>query len=364
MTDDNLEQRLIDALDSSTDSMPESAPPAFTWQTDTPVAGRSPRIARRAVYAGSGLVAAAVAVAVVATTAGSHSTAAPTRVGPHHVAASQSGHRQGRFQVQSAPKLLLAAAHERLQTGDATLRDGQFRYVRIVGPAPDLITYAKGSTTPVTHKAPAGSYTLDQYWIPKVETHVWLRRQSVVHDPNGGKPTTWRGRCDDLYSHTQDDPKGPACTRPGSFENPTPAFIAGLPRDPHALYKKLHSFAEKRLNPDKIHNANFEMFTTIDTLLSGGVITSDLTSTLYQVLSRIPGIAVVHGDKNYSGVAGTGFRLSTVLGHGPKPYRDTQTIIVDLSSGAYLGDKDVEAGEHYSSAVTTGVADRIGHRGH
>ncbi|WP_375485024.1 CU044_5270 family protein [uncultured Jatrophihabitans sp.] len=370
MTNDprDLASRLTDALDSAAATLPDAEPPAFSWQQ--PAARRSSR-RRRGLYAASGLAAAAVAATVVAATlpSGHHAGdghQAPDAERPGSVAPSSSAAVSHARPVpvphtgQSASALLLAASHTRLRTGDPALRDGQFRYVRIVSPAPGTIVYDKNGT-PHTEKAPAGSYNLDQYWIPKDVTDVWMRRSGVVGDV---APDVWTGRCDDLYAHTQDAPKGPSCTRPGSFSDPTPRFVAHLPRDPDALYSQLRSYAESRLNPDKIHDTNYLMFFVIDSLLDNEVVTGDLTSTLYAVLGRIPGIQVLDGVQNYSGVAGTGFRLSTTLGHGPDALRSTATIIVDLASGTFLGDQQVSDGNTYSSAVTTGVADRIGVAGH
>ncbi|MBE7189736.1 CU044_5270 family protein [Jatrophihabitans endophyticus] len=365
MNDDtnDLERRLTDALGHAGEQLTDSAPPTFSWQE--PGGTATSRTRRRAIYAGSGLVAAAVAAAVVATTlpggtsTAGHPQAAGTTTAGTAAAPARSHGTTAPARHESAPKLLLAAAHLQMTDGDPALTDGQFRYVRIVSPAPALYTY-KGNK-PHTVPAPAGSYTLDQYWIPKDETDVWMRRQSVVGDPNGGAPDVWKGRCDDLYADTQDGPKGAPCTRPGSFDDPTPAFVAGLPRDPDALYSQLHAYSEKHLNPEKIDDVNFEMFSTVDSLLQDGIVTSDLTSTLYSVLSKIPGISVVDGATNYSGVAGTGFRISTKFGH---TLADTSMIIVDLDSGAYLGDRDDSKGNHYSSAVTTGVSDGLGQPGH
>ena len=354
MNDQQLETRLTNALDSTADTLPASAPPAFTWQSQTPAARRATRrISHRAGYAASGLVAAAAAVLVAVTVSGVHDTA--TTAQSHARPAGMSTNRPS----QDAPRLLLAAAHTRLQTGDPSVADGQYRYIRITSPAP--VNYEGDQQT---QSAPAGSYTLDEYWIPKDQSGLWMRRTSTPGDPGSGASTTWTGKCGDLYADAQDGPKGPACTRPGSFDDPTPAFIASLPRSPGALYTQLHTYAGTQLNPDKIHDTGFEMFTIIDSLLDSGILTSDLTSSFYTVLSHIPGIQVIDGAKNFAGVAGTGFRLTTTIGHGSAGAPNTSTIIVDLASGAYLGTQNDLPGLHRSSAVTVEVADHIGEPGH
>jgi hypothetical protein len=82
------------------------------------------------------------------------------------------------------------------------------------------------------------------------------------------------------------------------------------------------------------------------------------------VLSRIPGIAVVAGAKNADGVVGTGFQLSTTLGRGSTATRDTMTIIVDTTTGDYLGLHEVSPDLDPIDAVSVGVADKIGVAGH
>ena len=348
-----LEARLTDSFDSTADAVAVSAPPAFTWQSQTPAAPRATRhVSRRASYATSGLAAAAAAVIVAATGSGLHDTATIARARAGSADVSTTG------PSQDAPRLLLAAARTRLQSGDPSLTDGQYRYVRITSPAP--VNYVGAQQTQLP---PAGSYTLDEYWIPKDQSGLWMRRTSTPGDPSSGASATWTGKCGDLYADAQDGPNGPACTRPGSFADPTPAFIAGLPRNPAALYEQLHTYAAKHLNPDKIHNPGFEMFSTIDSLLSSGILNSDLTSSFYTVLSRIPGIHVLDGAKNFAGAAGTGFRLRTTLGQGANSSPDIAMIIINLASGAYLGTHYDAPGLHQASAVTVGVADRIGEAG-
>ena len=364
-----LDDRLSDALHSAVDTMPASTPPTFTWQTDTLSTNRPTRSTRRRVgVTAAGLVAAAVTAATLAATISGppatqqgRSHAAPPTSIQGHVAQSVAPGVQRAGSDRAAPTLLLAAARMRLRTGDPVLAAGQYRYVRVLGPAAgQYVSDAAGTSQYVP--AAAGSYSLDEYWIPKHETDLWMRRSSA-HGSSDDTPTTWTGRCGDLYAGTQDGPKGDACTRSGSFADPTPAFIAGLPRDPDALYRDVHAFAEKNLNPDKIHDVGYEMFFTIDSLLDSGFLTSDVSSTFYAVLSRIPGITVLDGAQNYSGVTGTGFRLSTTFGHGPDSVPDTSTIIVDLSTGTYLGDRTLIQGRPFSTAVTVGVADHIGEPG-
>jgi hypothetical protein len=174
----------------------------------------------------------------------------------------------------------------------------------------------------------------------------------------------WTGKCGDLYANAQDGPKGDPCTRPASFDDLTPAFVAALPRTASALLSQLRTYAVGRENPDKIHDANYFVFRTVNDMLMSGMAPSDLRSTLYTVLSRIPGITVVAGAKNADGVAGTGFQLSTTLGRGSIATRDTMTIIVDTTTGAYLGLHEVSPDLDYIDAVSVGVADKIGVAGH
>jgi hypothetical protein len=68
--------------------------------------------------------------------------------------------------------------------------------------------------------------------------------------------------------------------------------------------------------------------------------------------------------RNAAGQSGTGFQLSTTYGQGADTSPDTETVIVNLATGAYLGYHQVTTGSDYLDAVSVGVADAVGVAGH
>ncbi|MDP9115738.1 MAG: hypothetical protein M3O28_00415, partial [Actinomycetota bacterium] len=68
ITDSELETRLTDALDTATEALLESRPPAFSWQhlsTSSTTAKQRRRLSRRVVFAITAPVAAAAIAATV-----------------------------------------------------------------------------------------------------------------------------------------------------------------------------------------------------------------------------------------------------------------------------------------------------------
>jgi hypothetical protein len=364
VNDDELDGRVSTALDDLATDVPETAPPVLSWQQPgraVPPAGRRRRSGRVARVAAPLTAAAAVAAVVATLLAGSGpeqvvpvavpaatpSTSAPTTSTPAAPPVDVTG--------RTAPELLVAAAETALGTAEPA--PGQFRYVRIQ--TPDQGVDDNGTFVPPA----AGAYDLDEYWIPadpQDPDTPWLRRMSSVGvpPPFDFPAYEWSGICGDLYKGTIDGgvgrtPDDDPCARPAGLDDPSPAFVAGLPRDADQLSALVEQQARADLNPDKVHDVDAMTVRIVQSLLDSNMASTDLTATLYQVLSRVPGIEVVPDLVTASGLTGTGFRITYVAGPDPVAGRTTETVVIDLATGTYLG----YGGD---SLRTVGIADELG----
>jgi hypothetical protein len=356
--DDRFDARLDAALDDLATEVPETAPPTFSWQPPAPAVGPRSRSARIARVAAPLAAAAAVAAVVGALLVGGDAadpvtqvpSAAPTTQ-PVPTAAAPTVDVTGR----TAPELLVAAAQTTL--GTPVPGPGQFRYVRIENPQIDVRD--DGS---LVFAAP-GSYRLDEYWIPadpQDPDTPWLRRMSTVglQPPYDSPPFELSGICGDLYSQTIDGrvgrtPDDDPCARHADLDDPSPAFVAGLPRDPDELFTLIQRNAEDDLNPEKVHDVDAMMLRTVQGLLDSNMPDPGLTGALYQVLGRVPGIVVVPDLVTANGLSGTGFQVTYRAGQGADSSEYTDTVVIDLGTGTYLG----EGGEVLR---TVGIADQLG----
>ncbi|WP_138757071.1 hypothetical protein [Modestobacter altitudinis] len=203
-----LERQLRDTLTRTAESVPDSPRPTFSWERPAgtqvvSLADRRPSRSRRVLQVATPLTIAA-AVAGVAVLAG-----------------------QGPSADAPAPELaevaLLAPG------GTVPMAPGQYLYSKI--------TYeVESKHGPMT--------AVDEYWVPQDATDVWTYRASAYdpvtaelvprfYDPATGAPVE--------EPHVETAPCGhfahpeEPCTDAGSWDSPTPRFIANLPTDPAAL---------------------------------------------------------------------------------------------------------------------------------
>jgi hypothetical protein len=134
---------------------------------------------------------------------------------------------------------------------------------------------------------------------------------------------------------------------PEGWGNPTPAFVAGLPRDPARLYDRLAVDAAGEPAP---------RWTTLDnaaTALHTGLLPADLRAALCKALALVPGIRVVDGTADLDGRGGVGFGVTDDYGF-------VHEIIVDPQTGRFIGERSTSptGTELASTAVTVDVVDR------
>ncbi len=156
--------------------------------------------------------------------------------------------------------------------------------------------------------------------------------------------------CGDFYGSD-------GCARPGGWSDPTPAFLAGLPRDPALLYDRLRADAPVNDRGDA------ELLVYSADLLRTGLVPADLRVALYQTLARLPGLEITDSAANLDGRLGIAFGMN---GGGER-----QDIIIDPATGAFIGERQVltrdqdgaPAGSTISfTSVTTDVVDALGAR--
>lgn len=112
---------------------------------------------------------------------------------------------------------------------------------------------------------------------------------------------------------------------PGTWLNPKPDFIAGLPRDPDELRRQL--LAHPSLGPVE----------SAADVLSTGWVPHDLRAALYQALAGVPGIRITDRAVNLDGRVGVAFSA----GDG----RTGQEIVIDPGTGQFIGSRLVSTAE-------------------
>ncbi len=265
-------------------------------------------------------------------------------------------------QVNSAAAIsaLNQAAVASLGATDEPVRAGQYRYIQ---------THAWN--TVFSGYNIFQDETLSQVWVPAnpddptqnwmidrrpTGNRVWIkgteeeaREDGTSTDPmDTGVSLHATAPCGNFYQ------PGP-CPRSGSWQDPTPSFLASLPRDPAQLYARLQADA-----PDN-GRGNAELLVYAADALRSGLVPADLRAALYQTLTRLDGVDLVDQAVNLDG------RVGTAIGIDDGQFR--QDIIIDPTTGAFIGEREVLTGDYEGApdgttfsytAVSTAVVDTIG----
>ena len=109
------------------------------------------------------------------------------------------------------------------------------------------------------------------------------------------------------------------CPRAGLWQDPTPSFLAALPRDPAQLYERLQADA-----PDNGQGQRRAPGVRRGRLRTG-LVPADLRAALYQTLTRLDGVDLVDQAVNLDG------RVGTAIGIDDGQFR--QDIIIDPAPG-------------------------------
>jgi len=189
--------------------------------------------------------------------------------------------------------------------------------------------------------------TGNRVWIEGTEEQA--RDDGTSTDPlDTGVSLQATAPCGNFYG------PGP-CPRPGLWQDPTPSFLADLPRDPARLYERLQADAPGN------GRANAELLVYAADALRTGLVPADLRAALYQTLTRLDGVDLVERAVNLDG------RVGTAIGIDDGQFR--QDIIIDPATGAFIGEREVLTGDYDGApdgttfsytAVSTAVVDSIG----
>jgi RNA polymerase sigma-70 factor (ECF subfamily) len=114
---------------------------------------------------------------------------------------------------------------------------------------------------------------------------------------------------------------------PASWNQPSPTWLASLPRDTQALRDRLYADNQGHGN-----NLDDQAFTAVADVLSSGLVPADLRSALYEVLRSIPGATLTDDSVTLStGHTGVGIgRHDAFGGH--------QSLVIDPDTGQVLGE--------------------------
>jgi len=295
----------------------------------------------------------AVAASVVAVIVASLLVIQTMRIGDHPPTAS-------------AAAAQLNSAADKISSSDPALGPTQFRYVG---------THAWWMATTSANKQ-SFSYLAEnllETWVPADQKQDWLWRRDVTGkrkwvqgteeqaraagypiDEAAWPEGEWRAPCGDFFA--KEEGKQP-CTEPGSWQRPTPEFLAGLPRDPAQLFARLKADAPGNKRGDA------EVLVLAADTLRSGLIPADLRAALYRALGRLPGLEITEQVANLDGRKGTAY--------GVNDGDIRQEIIVDPTTGEFIGERETAARNldglpadtvmTYTS-VTTAIVDTMGTR--
>ncbi len=107
--------------------------------------------------------------------------------------------------------------------------------------------------------------------------------------------------------------------------------IADLPRDPHALVRRIEAAPRAAGTTDELH-----VFDTISGLLRTGLVPADLRAAMYEALATLPDVVITEEQVSLDGHRGTAIGL-------PRWSRTEQhDVIIDPADGAYIGERSIQ----------------------
>ncbi|WP_086820054.1 CU044_5270 family protein [Allokutzneria sp. NRRL B-24872] len=254
-----------------------------------------------------------------------------------------------------AVEALNKAADLAVNTTDPKLGPGQFLYRSL---------RAEGITTYYEGGASSGG-VLQETWIPADQRQLWLDRRANLGkekwlpglegkgEPSSSTPPKmlgdWRAPCGDFAYFAQGSRK--SCDK-GDWYNPTPEFLAALPKDPKQLYEKLVA---------SFPGGDAAVVGGAGSLLGSGRVPADVRAAIYRALSHVPSLSITADVANLDGRKGTAL--------GIRQGAEFHDVIIDPATGRYIGLRTVmaEAAEglkagtvRSSSALRTAVVNEIG----
>ncbi|GHH34262.1 CU044_5270 family protein [Lentzea cavernae] len=261
----------------------------------------------------------------------------------------------------TAAEELVKAADLASRVVERPVGPGQFRYVR---------SRYEGISVELGSGEASSTDLTQEEWIPADRRGEWLFRNKINsvewlkgHEGSGRpEPGTsfkdgqeFRGDCGNYSYFAAGQPD--RCTD-AKFSNPTPEFIAALPKDPAALLAKLK---------DAGQSGDSGALVEAGAALNSGQYPAEVRATLFRAIALLPGLVVTDKRANLDGKEGVALGL--------KHFDDFKEIIIDPGNGDYIGSRATVAEDlpadrgglekgtvRTSSAVTTKVVDSLGAR--
>ena len=127
---------------------------------------------------------------------------------------------------------------------------------------------------------------------------------------------------------------------PGAWQKPNVPWLAALPRDPAALRDRLY---DDTSGHGRSHDG--EVLVYVADVLTSGLVPADLRAALFRVLETVPGVDIVR--RHDDGLISIG-RLESVDG-------ERQEIVIDPSTGAYVGERRTQLDGYPELGVPAGA---------
>lgn len=133
---------------------------------------------------------------------------------------------------------------------------------------------------------------------------------------------------------------------PAGWQQPSPEWLAALPRDPAALRDRLYADTAGHGR-----SVDGEAFVYVADLLRSGVVPADLRSALYRVLATVPGVEITSSSASIGADDGVG------LGYYEAKDGTRQEIVIDPANGELIGERyvAVEAVDGIPAGTVTGT---------
>jgi hypothetical protein len=261
-------------------------------------------------------------------------------------------------------------AADKIGAADLPVSPGQYLYVE--SHSWDLSSYglAKDRTSETERTVTFLQENVIQTWVPYDRTQEWMQRSyptgqrtwlqgseaeltAAGVDLDAQRPEERRAKCGDFHPEGGLRP----CEREGSWQEPTPEFVAALPTDPEELYDELLDVAEE--DGDDPATA---VLTFVDGAIRRGLMPAALRANLYRALAFVPGLEINDRNANLDGRVGTSF--------GVERNGKREELIIDPKTGQYIGGRTITErgfpGEvppgtvTSSSSLSTAIVDELG----
>jgi len=286
----------------------------------------------------------AIAAGLAAAVAGGVLAVESATVGGHPVGASAT-----------AAEALHRAANAALRQRPAPVPGpGQFLYRREVG-GQSLATMGEvivgkdgsASSVPPGPNAQHLCQSVHEEWQPTDPRQPVLIRRTdgILVRPGNGDPT--RMPHDPLCQYgtfTADAEVDVA----GDYAAPTPAFVAGLPTDPAALYERVRRDVVAGGHA-LVDDETLVVLTDLGRSASP-YLTPQLTAAIFRATAMVPGVDYVGLGKDILG------RSGTVVGRTEPGRGERREIVFDTSTGVMLGERSVVTNPNPCSPPATPCA--------